>query len=162
MKACPAPSPVLNPAAGGAIGGAECGAWRFYLRFSLFDLCVLGVLAVSFYQPQVLGPQFRAPCALRERQTASGGLYSGIMMLMPYRPAIPPATGLGAEIFFNREIYAYRRGVPLKWGILTGFCMDFRVSSLPRQAALLQQPIIFDSSIFTLQFSIFNCQSTIP
>ncbi len=86
----------------------------------------LGVLAV--FLPS------RAP---GERQPPAAGLYSGtMMMLSPYRPVSAPvlnpapspaecganggATGFGAEIFFNRAIYASHRGVPLKMGNFVG------------------------------------------
>ena len=71
---------------------------------------------------------FRAP---GERQPSAAGLYSAVMLMqLPYRPVSAPvlnpapsparsgaiggAASFGAEIFFNRAIYASRRYPPLK------------------------------------------------
>ena len=40
-----------------------------------------------------------------------------------------PEGGFGAEIFFNREIYASRRGVPLRKRNIVGILLNFKVSS---------------------------------
>ena len=77
------------------------------------------------YKPrQRQGCVSAAPRAPGERQTPAAGLYSGaMMMLSPYRPATASTTGFGVEIFFNRAIYASRRGKTSKCGILVGFCL---------------------------------------
>ncbi len=59
-----------------------------------------------------------------------------MMMLSPYRPEGAPATGFGAEIFFNREIYASRRGVPLKMRNIVGILLNFRGSAGSTLAAI--------------------------
>ncbi len=77
-------------------------------------------------KPQAPSPQFRAPRAQRERQATAASLYSGAMMMMPpFRPAATSATGFGAEIFFNRQIYASRRGVSLKKWNFVGILLNF-------------------------------------
>ncbi len=81
---------------------------------------------------RLTGEESRAP---GERQFAPAGLYSGAMMIpLPCRPVSAPvlnpanggAAGFGAEIFFNREIYASRRYPPLKMRNFVGILWNFR------------------------------------
>jgi len=48
-----------------------------------------------------------------------------MMMLSPYRPEGAATIGFGAEIFFYMEIYASRRGVPLKMPNFVGILLNF-------------------------------------
>ncbi len=54
-----------------------------------------------------------------------------MLMPPPYRPAAAPTAGFGAEIFLNSEIFASRRGVPLKMGNFVQVLSNFAPQGIP-------------------------------
>ena len=73
-------------------------------------------MSISHNPPDSMYGTSHASCAPGERQPAAAGLYSGAMIMMPHIAPLPlPPLALG-RLFFNREVYASRRGGPLNMG----------------------------------------------